>query len=77
MFLWTTTKVGTKTNIDNFLLSVFRLRLTKRSIVVSFVIYSPDHYAVDSFFTARCYASAVLAMGLNVCVCVCHKSEFY
>ena len=34
-------------------------------------------------FTARCYASAALAMGLcmSVClclsVCVCHKSEFY
>jgi len=30
-------------------------------------------------FTARCYASAVLAMGLclSLCVCVCHKSEFY
>jgi len=26
-------------------------------------------------FTARCYASAVLAMGL--CLSVCHKSEFY
>jgi len=32
-----------------------------------------------NIFTARCYASAVLAMGLclSVCVCVCHKSEFY
>ena len=30
---------------------------------------------VDKFFTARCYASAVLAMGL--CLSVCHKSEFY
>ena len=30
-------------------------------------------------FTARCYASAVLAMGLCLClsVSVCHKSEFY
>ena len=32
-------------------------------------------------FTARCYACAVLAMGLcpclSVCVCVRHKSEFY
>jgi len=30
-------------------------------------------------FTARCYASAVLAMGLclSVSVSVCHKSEFY
>jgi len=26
-------------------------------------------------FTARCYASAVLAMAL--CPSVCHKSEFY
>jgi len=26
-------------------------------------------------FTAPCYASAVLAMGL--CLSVCHKSEFY
>ena len=30
-----------------------------------------------NIFTARCYASAVLAMGLcpsvSVCVCVCHK----
>ena len=34
-----------------------------------------------SFFTARCYACAVLAMGLCPClsvsVCVCHKSVFY
>ena len=28
-------------------------------------------------FTARCYASAVLAMGLCLSVSVCHKSEFY
>ena len=30
-------------------------------------------------FIARCYASAVLAMGLcpSVCVCVCHKPAFY
>ena len=28
-------------------------------------------------FTTRCYASAVLAMGLCLSVCVCHKSEFY
>jgi len=36
-------------------------------------------------FTARCYASAVLAMGLCPCLClclsvclsVCHKSKFY
>ena len=35
--------------------------------------------AIFVIFTARCYASAVLAMGLclSVCVCVCHKSEFY
>ena len=34
-----------------------------------------------SIFTARCYASAVLAMGLCLSVCPCpsvsHKSEFY
>jgi len=30
---------------------------------------------ITSVFTARCYASAVLAMGL--CPSVCHKSEFY
>ena len=28
-------------------------------------------------FTARCYASAVLAMGLCLSVCVCHKLVFY
>ena len=28
-------------------------------------------------FTARCYACAVLAMGLCLSVSVCHKSEFY
>ena len=27
-------------------------------------------------FTARCYASAVLAMGLCLCLSLCHKSEF-
>jgi len=31
----------------------------------------------DAVFTARCYASAVLAMGLCLSVSVCHKSEFY
>ena len=33
----------------------------------------------STLFTARCYASAVLAVGLclSVCVCVCHKWEFY
>ena len=30
---------------------------------------------VLSVFTARCYASAVLAMGLCLCLSVCHKSE--
>jgi len=30
-----------------------------------------------AIFTARCYASAVLAMGLCLCLSVCHKSEFY
>jgi len=30
---------------------------------------------VNAVFTARCYASAVLAMAL--CPSVCHKSEFY
>jgi len=43
------------------------------------------HVAIDVaccvVFTARCYASAVLAMGLclsvPVCLSVCHKSEFY
>jgi len=33
------------------------------------------------FITARCYASAVLAMGLcpsvSVCLSVCHKPVFY
>ena len=36
---------------------------------------------LNAIFTARCYASAVLAMGLSVSVsvsvCVCHKLEFY
>ena len=32
---------------------------------------------VNTHFTARCYASAVLAMGLCLCLSVCHKSEFY
>ena len=31
----------------------------------------------DAIFTARCYASAILAMGLCLCLSVCHKSEFY
>ena len=30
-----------------------------------------------AIFTARWYASAVLAMALCPSVCVCHKSEFY
>jgi len=40
-------------------------------------------YSNKQVFTARCYASAVLAMGLcpSVCVCVClsvcHKPVFY
>ena len=32
-------------------------------------------YILLIFLNARCYASAVLAMGL--CLSVCHKSEFY
>jgi len=38
---------------------------------------------VEKIFTARCYASAVLAMGLclsmsvSVCLSVSHKSELY
>ena len=34
---------------------------------------------IHPVFTARCYTSAVLAMGLclSVSVSVCHKSEFY
>ena len=31
--------------------------------------------STENIFTARCYASAVLAMGL--CLSVCHKSVFY
>ena len=40
---------------------------------------SDRHAAYLSIFTARCYASAVVVMGLCLClsVCVCHKSEFY
>ena len=36
------------------------------------------HILIDCF-TARCYASALLAMGLclSVSVSVCHKSVFY
>jgi len=45
----------------------------------------PEHpfqqYVQLWFFTARCYASAVLAIAIGLClclsVCVCHKSEFY
>ena len=35
----------------------------------------PNLQNILRFFTARCYASVVLAMGL--CLSVCHKSEFY
>jgi len=43
-----------------------------------------EHSTIHSFngydtllFNARCYASAVLAIGLCLSVSVCHKSEFY
>jgi len=32
---------------------------------------------IGCIFTTRCYASAVVAMGLCPSVCVCHKSVFY
>ena len=49
------------------------------------IIHGCSHLSVHLclLFTARCYASAVLAMGLcpSVCVCVClsvcHKPVFY
>jgi len=50
--------------------SAKRMGHMKQSTIssVTFAICSP-------IFTARCYASAVLAMGL--CLSVCHKSEFF
>jgi len=38
-----------------------------------------NYVADDNLFTARCYASAVLAMALcpSVRLSVCHKSVFY
>jgi len=39
------------------------------SVFSDYVVFYGD------IITARCYASAVLAMGL--CLSVCHKSEFY
>ena len=48
----------------------------------SAIYYSDDPVSVRlSVFTARCYASAVLAMGpcpsVSLSICVCHKSVFY
>jgi len=38
-----------------------------------------SEFGMVQVFTARCYASTVLAMGLclSVCPSVCHKSVFY
>ena len=55
------------------------------SVIDSYVCLDNDFFCVSlclgSVFTARCYASAVLAMGLCLCpsvsVSVCYKSEFY
>jgi len=57
-----------------------------RFFVLSFWLPLPSrqHFIImllSLLFTARCYASAVLAMGLCLCLSgslsVCHKSEFY
>jgi len=86
---------GRHSNISQFLLHVvsFSSFQYSRSRVVQTEAFShfSDWLAVelviaicylcDVLFTARCYASEVLTMGLclSVClsVCVCHKSEFY
>jgi len=44
---------------------------------VSWAICKSASCPTTQVFTARCYASAVLAMGLCLCPSVCHKSEFY
>ena len=43
------------------------------------ISFSPSVHSSQPLFTARCYASAVLATGLcpSVCPSVCHKSVFY
>ena len=43
------------------------------------LFYAYVSVSFSNIFTARCYASAVLAMGLcpSVSVSVCHKSVFY
>jgi len=45
-------------------------------LTVAAVILQLTFFAAG-IFTARCYASAVLAMGLCPSVCVCHKPVFY
>ena len=41
-------------------------------------VQTDNHTSTSSVIcTARCYACAVLAMGLCLSVCVCHKSCFY
>ena len=45
---------------------------------VTIIFAPPGKHPLHSqitVFTARCYASAVLAIGL--CLSICHKSEFY
>ena len=53
--------------------------IAPKSKIESRVHYAPEPERGKYVFTARCYASAVLAMGLCLCpsVSVCHKSEFY
>ena len=62
---------------DVFVLFTF----AKVDVILFDAFVSDQSLALLHVFTARCYASAVLAMGLclSVClsVCVCHKSEFY
>ena len=43
--------------------------------VYIYVVHFEHIISTKSIFTARCYASAVLAMGL--CLSVCHKPVFY
>ena len=55
----------------------------KQLLVICFcciILLSVSFSNVISIFTARCYASAVLAMGLCLSVNIptlCHNSEFY
>jgi len=67
-----------KSSRPDTLLKVFILSYLIQGFLGQHESAVTNRYAIGlSVFTARCYASAVLAMGLCPCLSVCHKPVFY